>query len=152
MSVSAVFENNDLANYLFEFLKNDDFLNGSATQASLRNHDKTQSRVDSIKRETFLDEYGAIADCEKNVPIEDLGLRTQQIQKLFNEKIVVSKRLPSDVRKEMKKDINRDVGVLDFDENGYPTLLDKIPSNLNDNSAWYEKIAENYKIWREGTF
>ncbi|MBA3238152.1 MAG: hypothetical protein H0T62_07385 [Parachlamydiaceae bacterium] len=48
----------------------------------------------------------------------------------------------------MKKDINRDVGVLDFDENGYPTLLDKFPSNLNDNSAWYEKIAEKYKIWR----
>ncbi|MBA3238151.1 MAG: hypothetical protein H0T62_07380 [Parachlamydiaceae bacterium] len=79
MSVLAVFENNDITNYLFEFLKNDDFLNGSATQSSIRNHEPTQSRLDRIKRKTFLDEYGAIADCEKNVPIEDLGLRTQQI-------------------------------------------------------------------------
>lgn len=103
----------EIRNYLFCFLNNTDFLNYSSVNAACRNHKEAQGRIEDIKQKTFVEEYGTIADCEADIPIEDLGFRTRAIR-TAHARYVPKKEFHYFTHMNRKDAENPNIGILDF--------------------------------------
>lgn len=132
--------NTDIKSYLNGYLNDSDFVNFSTACKKDREQKQTHERVEKILKENFEEKFGTYCQCEKNIPIENLGFQKKGIQALIEKH--------EDLLHEeayIKKNRNN-IGILTFDENGIPSLIDNFIGKSN--TSWFGKIIDDYRLWR----